>query len=133
MLDLVDKSLVTDQIVLTVGYDRENLTHPKIKKLYKGAITTDAYGRSVPKSAHGTTNLGRQTSSTKLILDAVTDLFDRIVDKNLLIRRMNISVNRVVDESAVQKTEKFEQLDFFTDYEALQDKKAEEEAEFARE
>lgn len=68
-----------------------------------------------------------------MILDAVTDLFDRIVDKNLLIRRMNISVNRVVDEPAVQKTEKFEQLDFFTDYEALQDKKAEEEAEFARE
>ncbi len=133
VLDLVDKCLVTDQIVLTVGYDRENLTDPKIKKLYKGAITTDAYGRSVPKSVHGTTNLGRQTSSTKLILDAVTDLFDRIVDKNLLIRRINISVNRVIDESAVQQTEKFEQLDFFTDYEALQDKKAEEEAEFARE
>jgi DNA polymerase V len=133
VLDLVDKSLVTDQIVLTVGYDRENLTDPKIKKLYRGAITTDTYGRSVPKSAHGTTNLGRQTSSTKLILDAVTDLFDRIVDKNLLIRRINISVNRIVDESTVQKTEKFEQLDFFTDYEALQDKKAEEEAEFARE
>lgn len=68
-----------------------------------------------------------------MILDAVCDLFDRIVDKNLLIRRINISVNRVVDESAVQKTEKFEQLDFFTDYEALQDKKAEEDAEFARE
>ena len=133
VLDLVDKNLVTDQIVLTVGYDRENLTDPKIKKLYSGAITTDIYGRSVPKSAHGTTNLVRQTSSTKLILDAVTDLFDRIVNKNLLIRRINISVNRVVDESAVQKTEKFEQLDFFTDYEALQDKKAEEEAEFARE
>lgn len=133
VLDLVDKNLVTDQIVLTVGYDRENLTDPKIKKLYRGAITTDTYGRSVPKSAQGTTNLGRQTSSTKLILDAVTDLFDRIVDKKLLVRRINISVNRVVDESAVQQTEKFEQLDFFTDYEALQYKKAEEEAEFARE
>ncbi|MDD2362987.1 MAG: DNA methylase [Oscillospiraceae bacterium] len=133
VLDLVDKNLVTDQIVLTVGYDRENLTDPKIKKLYKGAITTDAYGRSVPKSAHGTTNLGRQTSSTKLILDAVTDLFDRIVNKNLLIRRINISVNRVVDESAVQKTAKFEQLDFFTDYTKLQAKYAEEEAELARE
>ena len=133
VLDLVDKSLVTDQIVLTVGYDRENLTDPKIKKLYSGAITTDTYGRSVPKSAHGTTNLSRQTSSTKLILDAACDLFDRIVDKNLLIRRINISVNRVVDESTVQKTEKFEQLDFFTDYTKLQAKNAEEEAELARE
>ncbi|HZJ77825.1 MAG TPA: DNA methylase, partial [Clostridia bacterium] len=133
VLDLVDKSLVTDQLVLTVGYDRENLTNPKIKKQYQGAISTDTYGRSVPKSAHGTTNLGRQTSSTKLILDTVTDLFHRIVDKNLLIRRINISVNRVVDESTVQKTEKFEQLDFFTDYEAAQVKKAEEEAELARE
>lgn len=133
VLDLVDKNLVTDQIVLTVGYDRENLTDPKIKKLYSGAITTDTYGRSVPKSAHGTTNLDRQTSSTKLILDAVTDLFDRIVDKNLLIRRINISVNRVVDESTLQNTEKFEQLDFFTDYTELQAKKAGEEAELARE
>ena len=133
VLDLVDKHLVTDQIVLTVGYDRENLTDPNIKKLYKGVITTDSYGRAVPKSAHGTTNLDRQTSSTRLILDAVTELFNRIVDKNLLIRRINISVNRVVDEATVQKTEKFEQLDFFTDYKELQDRKAEEDAEFSRE
>ena len=81
VLDLVDKRLVTDQLVLTVGYDIENLTDPKIKKSYHGAITTDHYGRTVPKSAHGSANLCRQTSSTKLILDAVTELFERIVDK----------------------------------------------------
>src|SRR5699024_3895860 len=84
VLDLVDKRLVTGQLVMTVGYDIENLTNPKIKRLYSGPITTDHYGRSVPKSAHGTTNLGRQTSSTKLIMDAITELFECIVDKNLL-------------------------------------------------
>jgi len=116
VLDLVDKRLVTDQLVLTVGYDIENMTDPKIKKSYHGAITTDHYGRTVPKSAHGSANLGRQTSSTKLILDAVTELFERIVDKNLLIRRVNITANHVIDETTVQKADSFEQLDLFTDY-----------------
>jgi DNA polymerase V len=133
VLDLVDKRLVTDQLVLTVGYDIENLTNPEIKKSYHGAITTDYYGRTVPKSAHGSTNLGRQTSSTKLILDAVTTLFERIVDKNLLVRRVNITANHVVDEATAQKTENLEQLDLFTDYEAERAKKEDEEAKLARE
>lgn len=133
VLDLVDKRLVIDQLVLTVGYDIENLTNPKIKKSYHGAITTDHYGRAVPKSAHGTANLGRQTSSTKLILDAITELFERIVDENLLIRRINITANHVVDETTVQKTDNDEQLDLFTDYAAMQAKKEAEEAELARE
>ena len=133
VLDLVDKRLVTDQLVLTVGYDIENMTNPKIKKSYHGAVTTDHYGRVVPKSAHGSANLGRQTSATKLILDAVTELFERIVDKNLLVRRVNITANHVVDEVTVQKAEKFEQLDLLTDYVARQAKKEKEEAELARE
>ncbi|WP_313164265.1 DNA methylase [Sedimentibacter sp.] len=133
VLDLVDKRLVTDQLVLTVGYDIENLINPKIKKLYHGAVTIDHYGRSVPKSAHGTTNLGRQTSSAKLIMDAVTELFERIVDENLLIRRVNITANHVVDEGTVQKTDSFDQLDLFTDYVAERAKKEEEEAELERE
>ncbi|SHH81499.1 DNA methylase [Desulfosporosinus lacus] len=133
VLDLVDKRLVTDQLVLTVGYDIDNLTNPEIKKSYHGAITIDHYGRAVPKSAHGSVNLGRQTSSTKLIMDAVTDLFERIVDKNLLIRRVNITANHVIDEATVQKTSNFEQLDLFTDYAAAQAKKEDEEAELARE
>ena len=133
VLDLVDKRLVTDQLVLTVGYDIENLTNSKIKKLYHGAITTDRYGRAIPKSAHGTASLGRQTSSTKLIMDAVTELFERIVDKNLLVRRVNITAAHVVDEGTAQKTDSVEQLDFFTDYVAVQEKKEEEEAELERE
>ena len=133
VLDLVDKKLVTDQIVLTVGYDIENLANPKIKKSYQGEITIDHYGRSVPKSAHGTTNLGRQTSSTKLIMDAVTELFEHIVDKNLLIRRVNMAANHVVDETSVQKKDTFEQLDLFTDYAVVQAEKEEEKARLARE
>lgn len=133
VLDLVDKGLVTDQMVLTIGYDIENLTNPEIRKNYKGPITTDHYGRRIPKHAHGTTNLGRQTSSTRLILDAVIELYERIVDKNLLIRRVTVTANHVVEESAVIKTEVFEQLDLFTDYEALQKQRAEEDAELLRE
>ena len=132
-LDLVDKRLVTDQLVLTVGYDMESLTDPMIKKTYHGEVTTDHYGRAVPKSAHGSANLGRQTSSAKLLLDAVTELYDRIVDKNLLIRRVNITANHVVDEAAVQKALSLEQLDLFTDYAAQQAKKEAEDAELARE
>lgn len=133
VLDLVDKKLVTNQLVLTVGYDIENLTNPKIKKSYHRAITTDHYGRSVPKSSHGTTNLGRQTSSTKLIMGAVTELFERIVDKNLLVRRVNIAANHVVDESTIQKKDNVEQLDLFTDYVDVQLKKEVEEVELERE
>jgi DNA polymerase V len=133
VLDLVDKNLVTDQIVLTVGYDIENLTNPEIKKSYHGPITTDYYGRSVPKPAHGTTNLKRQTSSTKLIMDAVTELFDRIVDKNFLVRRVNITANHVVDERSIQKKDSFKQLTLFMDYAAEQTRKEEEEAKLERE
>ena len=135
-LDLVDKGLVTDQLVLTVGYDIENLTNPQIRKLYHGLITKDNYGRSVPKPAHGTINLGRQTASSKLILNAATELFERIVDKNLLVRRVNITANHVVDELSVQMKDNennAEQLDLFTDYAAVQAEKEMEEAELERE
>lgn len=133
VLDLVDKSLVTDQMVLTIGYDIENLTNPKIKNAYKGPITTDNYGRQVPKHAHGTGNIDRLTSSTKLIMNAVMELYDRIVDKNLLVRRVNVTANHVVDESSVVKTDSFEQLDLFTDYGTVQKQKEAEEAELERE
>ena len=133
VLDLVDKGLVTDQIVLTVGYDIENLTDPKRRSAYKGAVTTDHYGRKVPKHAHGTANLDRQTSSTRLIDKAITELYDRIVDKNLLVRRINISANRIVEESTVVKKMEYEQLDLFTDYEELHRKQAKEDAVLERE
>jgi len=134
VLDLVSKGLATDQIVITVGYDIENLTDPKIKSKYHGEITTDHYGRQIPKHAHGTANLDGYTSSTKKILEAVSELYDRIVDKNLLVRRLNITAARVMDEaSAPKKNEGYEQLDLFTDYAALQEKQEKEKAELERE
>ena len=127
VLDLVDKDLVTDQMVVTVGYDVENLADPERAKLYKGEVTTDHYGRKIPKHAHGTVNLDRYTSSTRLIVDAVMNLYDRIVDKNLLIRRITIAANHVVDEKTIEKKETYEQLELFTDYFELQKKRQQEE------
>lgn len=132
-LDLVDKGLVTDQIVLTIGYDIDNLTDPARKKRYKGVVTTDRYGRKVPKHAHGTINLKRQTSSTQMLMDAVMELYDRIVDKDLLIRRINITANKLVDEHTVTNDDAYEQLDFFTDYEAVKKQKEKEDADLERE
>lgn len=133
VLDLVDKGLVTDQLVLTVGYDRENLSDPEIRRRYKGAVTVDHYGRRVPKHAHGTVNIGRFTSSTRLILDAVTTLYEDIVDKELLVRRVAVTANHVTEECRIKEKESYEQLDLFTDYEALQKQKEQEEAELKRE
>jgi len=133
VLDLVDKGLVTNQIVLTVGYDIENLTDPKRSKAYKGEVTTDHYGRQIPKHAHGTGNLGKYTSSTREILQAVSELYDRIVDPDLLIRRLNIVTNHVIDEAAVPAEPVTEQLDLFTDYEARDRQKAEDAAALKRE
>lgn len=126
VLDLVEKRLVTDQLVLTVGYDIDNLTNPEIRKKYKGEITTDHYGRNVPKHAHGTVNLDRQTSSTKLIMDAVIGLYDRIVNPNLLVRRVTIVANRLVEEGTAAEKQVYEQLTLFTDYDALQKERKEE-------
>lgn len=133
VLDLVDKGLVTDQIVLTVGYDIENLTDSERRKAYKGPVTTDNYGRQIPKHAHGTANVGRQTSSTRLITDATMELYDKIVNPALLVRRLTIAANHVVPESSVQKVDTVEQLDLFTDYEALERERAKEQEELDRE
>ena len=97
-LDLVDKKLTTDQVVLTVGYDIENLTDPKRKGNYGGEIVTDRYGRRIPKHAHGSKNLGRHTSSTKRITDAVMSLYDEIMNPKLLVRRIALSANLVACE-----------------------------------
>lgn len=133
VLDLVDKGLVTDQIVLTVGYDIENLTNPEIKRCYKGPVTTDHYGRKIPKHAHGTVNLERKTSSTRLIMNAVMELYDRIVEESLLVRRVYVTANHVEEEGRIEKGTAYEQLDLFTDYETLQQQKEKEEAELERE
>lgn len=133
-LDLVGKGLVTDQMVLTIGYDIDNLKTEKQKKSFQGEVTTDRYGRQVPKQAHGSINLSRQTASTRIIMDAVMELFDRIMDPDLLSRRIYVVANHVVDERSVKpKEETFEQLDLFTDYSALQKEREKEEEELARE
>ncbi len=113
VLELVEKRLVTDRIVLTVGYDIENLSNLDNKQRYNGEIKTDFYGRKVPKPAHGTTNFGKHTSSTALILDAVMTLFDRIVDQKLLVRRLNISAGHVLAEDGKAQGNEFVQLDVF--------------------
>lgn len=125
-LDLVGKKLVSDQMILTVGYDIENLTKLELREQYKGEVTIDMYGRRIPKHAHGTIHLDKKTSSAKLITEAVMELYDRIVDKKLLIRRLNLVAGKVVDESSVVEEEVYEQLDLFTDYAA---RKEQQEAE----
>lgn len=133
VLDLVEKGLVTNQLTLTVGYDIENLTDQNRRKKYRGEIKTDRYGRKIPKHAHGTANLEGYSSSTKQIMAAILELFDRIVDKNLLIRRLNVTANRVIDEKSMPKPPQYQQMDFFTDYAAEQAKQKAEQAELVRE
>ena len=126
-LDLVEKQLVTDQLTLTVGYDISCLTDPALRGKYHGEVTADRYGRQVPKPAHGTANLDAYTSSGKQISEAVLSLYDRITDPALLVRRMYLSVNRVIAEKdAEEKGPVYEQMDLFTDYAALEEKKKKE-------
>ena len=132
-LQLVDQGLVTDQMVLTVGYDIENLTDPKRSGSYRGEVMKDRYGRSIPKHAHGTENLGCFTSSTRQILDAVLALYDRIIDEKLLIRRVYLTANHVMPETEVKREPVAEQLDLFTDYAALEQKRKKEQQELERE
>ncbi len=132
VLDLVKKGLVTDQIVLTVNYDSSNLTIPEIRDSYKGPVTTDWYGKPVPKHAHGTANLGGHTSSTRQIMDAVTELYERIVDPLLLVRRFNVTANHLIPEEEARKKEESGQMDLFADF-ALDPAKEKEKAERERE
>ena len=132
-LELLDKGLVTDQLVLTVGYDIENLTDLNRKSAYKGDITVDRYGRQVPKPAHGTENLKAKTSSARLITRGMLNLYDRIADKNLLIRRITISATKVVSEKQAEEKQKYRQMDLFTDYSDLKKKEEEENARLDRE
>lgn len=132
-LELVEKGHETNQIVLTVGYDIANLADPKISRQYIGKISTDYYGRKVPYHAHGTANLPRYTSSSRLMTEHVTSLFERIVNPILLVRRLTLSINRLQPEGFVRKREEAVQLDLFTDYEDLELQRRAEEEEFAKE
>ena len=128
VLDLVRKHVVTKQIVLDIGYDRESLEGERGRK-YTGSVVMDPYGRKIPKAAHGTGNMDGYTSSTHVIMSAVLDVYDRVVHKDLLIRRVNVTACNLVSETEIPE-EQPEQLDMFTDYEALeQEKKARQLAE----
>ena len=117
-LELVDKGLVTDQIVLTIGYDVESLRDPALRARYGGQTRTDHYGRTVPKHAHGTKYLSAYSSSTRQIMDAALEIYDRVVDRELLVRRVNITAGRVLSENSEAVQAPAEQLDLFTDYAA---------------
>ena len=134
-LDLVSKKLATDQIVLTVCYDIENLSDPARRASYKGPVTADFYGRQVPRHAHGSIGLGGFTSSGRRIIAAALALFDRIADRNLLVRRMYIVANHVQNEDAARRSEAAQsvQLDMYTDYEAEARRRAEDESRRQRE
>lgn len=119
-LDLAGKGLVTDQLVLTIGYDIDNLSNADIARNYHGEVTVDRYGRRIPKPAHGTGNLSVCTSSSRILIDSATKLYERITNPGLLIRRINITANHVVPHSAEpvtpahnNTTEKYEQLSLF--------------------
>lgn len=133
VLDLVRKRLMTDQIVLTIGYDIQNLLDSERRRNYHGEVKADYYGRLVPKHAHGTANLGEYTSSGRIIIDAAMELFDRIADPELLSRRLSIAACRVLTDSKARQVREHEaefvQLDLFTDYAAAQEEqKAHEES-----
>ena len=121
-LDLVAKKLVTDQLVLTIGYDIENLTNLDIRESYTGPITKDPYGREVPKHSHGTININHKTSSSKVIMDHMLELYEKITNKNLLIRRVTMVANNVVDENQADKKPVYQQFDLFTDYNEQEEK-----------
>ncbi len=112
-LDLVRKGLLTDQVVLTVCYDIENLSDPARRERYRGEIKTDGYGRQVPKRAHGSENLGCFCSSTRKITEAALRLFDRIADPELLVRRLYIVANHTVSERSLDPSQRSEQLSLF--------------------
>lgn len=133
-LELVSKGLLTKQLVLTVGYDIENLKDPERRANYKGEISKDIYGRDLPKHSHGSENLKDYSSSTRELRAAACSLFDRITDKNLLIRRLNISATHIIPEAEKASRERpFEQLNFFADYAAKDAEKEKHEAELERE
>ena len=132
-LELVDQGVVTDQVVLTVGYDVENLTDPDRRRRYTGQVTIDRYGREVPKHAHGTENLKQPTASSRILIDHVMTLYDRIVDPALLIRRINITANHLTAEECVSSAEEYEQLELFTDYQKKEEQENRERQQLERE
>lgn len=132
-LDLVAKELLTDQIVLTVGYDIENINDEKRRDAYEGEVVQDYYGRYVPKHAHGSANLRKHTSSSSEIVESAVELYRQIVEPSLLVRRVYVTANHVMSIKDVPQNDGYKQLSLFTDYdkqdreEKEKDKREEEE------
>ena len=132
VLDLADNKLITDQLVLTVGYDIENLAVPQRCSNYQGPVVLDSYGRQIPRHAHGTANLSCHTASSKELIRAASELIDRIVNPILLIRRLSITANHTVPERSVSTPILYEQMNLFTDYAALEKRRKKKQAELER-
>lgn len=133
VLDMVEKKLVTDQIVLAIGYDTENFSDPLRLSEYQGEVVVDYYGRLMPKHAHGSINLNRKTSSGEIVMAAAVELYEKIVNPTLLIRRINLVASRVWHEQILAEKATYEQLDMFTDYNVEFARRREEEQYLARE
>lgn len=132
-LELIDKQMLTNQLVLTVGYDVESLTNPEIRAKYHGRITSDHYGRQVPVHAHGTINIEHPTASTAILTAKVAELYDRIINPDLLVRRLTLALNNLVAETDVHEDRQPVQLELFTDYEEIKRRKEAEAAELSKE
>lgn len=132
-LELLSRHLVTDQIVLDVGYDVENVTNPALRSYLRGKVVRDRYGREVPKHSHGSQNLGQKTSLTNTIIDTSISIYEKITDRRLTIRRFNLAANHTVPETSVKEEVKFEQMDLFTDYGLVEEKQEEEKKKAERE
>jgi DNA polymerase V len=109
---LTRKGLVTNQLVLEIGYDIVNLD------FYNGEIQEDRYGRKIPKHAHGTIRIDKYTSSSKVLRENIIKLFDKIINKDLYVRRVYVIAGNVRNKEAVKNQKVYEQIDLFTDYEA---------------
>ena len=134
-MDLVRKGLTTDQVVLDVAYDAANLRDPKAMAAYQGAVKPDYYGRQAPQRVHGSHNLGRHVSSSGRIMEAVCEIYDRLVDRNLTVRRFNVAVCRLltVQEAREREASAAEQLSLFRDYAAEEKAKQAEDAALEKE
>lgn len=132
-LNLVDQQLVTNQLVLTVGYDVESLTNQDIRAKYDGKVTSDHYGRQVPVHAHGTINIEQPTSSGKILVEKLAELYDRIINPDLLVRHLTISLNRLIREEDIKPDEPQLQLELFTDYDAIHQQQVQQKAKLMKE
>lgn len=90
-LELIRKKILTDHIILTIGYDKDNIG-------YDGPVKEDMYGRKIPKHAHGTQRMEEHTNSQTALTAAMMNLYDRIVNKKLSIRRLTITFGNIIPE-----------------------------------